>query len=797
MFQGTETASSVTSEYAYSPSQHESVQPSSLMHSVRDQERIDGVRFVWNCWPFDKEDMAKLILPLGVFHTPIKPRFDIPPFRYEPVYCAKCRAVLNPFCQADFRSKGWICCFCANRNTFPPQYAGASEQQRPAELMGNFTTMEYISSRPVMPPIYLFVLDTCLDNEELFALKDAVVQALLSLPKSTLVGLITFGRTVAIHDLSMDIIKHSFIFKGTKDISAKVLQDQLGIGRYSGVLQPLQQIPKNQSNEKFPNRFLQPLEICEKFIADIITNITSDPWPTAIGKRPLRSTGAALNTAVGLVENSFPGTGARILLFVGGPCTQGPGMVVGDEFKIPIRSHHDLIMGNAPFVVRATQYYETLAQRAVSNSHTIDIFSCALDQTGLHEMKSCCNLTGGQMFLGDNFNSQLFSQNMQVLFNPDQHGDLPVALNASVEVKASKNVKICGCLGPAVPQANVRSSSVSDNNFMGTGGTSEWRCCCLLNNTTLCFVFETSGQETMVNPQENQFFIQFMTTYQHATGQKRIRVTTVNRRWCEPNSPDIAAGFDQEAAAVLMSRMAVTRLETEPLGTEVRRWIDRTLVRTCNRFGKYTTDDPNTFGLPENFAHLPTTIFHLRRSQLLQTSNTSLDESAFYRHCVLKQDVVSANIIIQPVLYAYSLQGPPLSVMLDSTSLQPDRILLLDTFFHIVIYRGETIMHWINAGYDKMPEYANFASLLKAPVEDAEVVLSHRFPMPRYVVTEQGGSQARFLLSKVNPSQAQTMAPFGWQQPQEGVTSVLTEDVNLQVFMEHLRKLAVSSSLNH
>lgn len=69
--------------------------------------------------------------------------------------------------------------------------------------------------------------------------------------------------------------------------------------------------------------------------------------------------------------------------------------------------------------------------------------------------------------------------------------------------------------------------------------------------------------------------------------------------------------------------------------------------------------DPSTFRLADNFALLPSYMFHLRRSQLLQNSNTSLDESAFYRHCLLKQDVMSGSIIMQPVLYAYSLDGPP------------------------------------------------------------------------------------------------------------------------------------------
>lgn len=55
--------------------------------------------------------------------------------------------------------------------------------------------------------------------------------------------------------------------------------------------------------------------------------------------------------------------------------------------------------------------------------------------------------------------------------------------------------------------------------------------------------------------------------------------------------------------------------------------------------------------------------------------------------------------------------------------------------------------------YQDLPEYENFRQLLSAPVDDAADTLAVRFPAPRYIDTEQGGSQARFLLSKVNPSQ--------------------------------------------
>lgn len=40
------------------------------------------------------------------------------------------------------------------------------------------------------------------------------------------------------------------------------------------------------------------------------------------------------------------------------------------------------------------QHYEMLANRTAANGHCIDIYACALDQTGLLEMKCCPNLTG-------------------------------------------------------------------------------------------------------------------------------------------------------------------------------------------------------------------------------------------------------------------------------------------------------------------------------------------------------------------------------------------------------------------
>lgn len=49
-----------------------------------------------------------------------------------------------------------------------------------------------------MPPIFLFVVDTCMDDEELGALKDSLQMSLSLLPPNALVGLITFGNVVQV-----------------------------------------------------------------------------------------------------------------------------------------------------------------------------------------------------------------------------------------------------------------------------------------------------------------------------------------------------------------------------------------------------------------------------------------------------------------------------------------------------------------------------------------------------------------------------------------------------------------------
>jgi len=777
---------------------------------IQQNEDRDGIRLSWNIWPTSKLEATKMVVPLGALYTPLKERPDLPPIHYEPVMCSRhtCRAILNPLCQVDFRAKLWICNFCLTRNAFPSQYAAIAENNQPAELIPQFSTLEYTITRAQpAPSVFLYVVDTAIDDEELGALKESLQMSLSLLPQNAIVGLITFGKMVHVHQMGCEGITKSHVFRGTKDYTAREVKEVLEIGRGSSLINQATQrtgflTGAPQKQQPPTNRFLQPLHACDMNLTDLLGELQKDPWPVANDvSRPLRSSGVALSIAVSLLEGSYPNCGARVMMFVGGACSQGPGQVLNDELKYPIRSHHDIEKDAAKYMKKAIKHYDGLAIRASENGHAVDIYSCALDQTGLLEMKNCCNNTGGHMVMGDSFNSSLFKQTFQRVFaktesasNQGQQNQaqehFKMAFNANIEVKCSRELKISGAIGACV-SANKKDSGCVSDVEMGIGGTSAWKMCTLGPNTSLAVFFEVVNQHGAPIPQGGRGCVQFITTYQHSSGQKRVRVTTLARNWADPATalPHISASFDQECAAVLMARMAVWRAETQDDGPDVLRWVDRMLIRLCQKFGEYGKDDPNSFRLPDNFTLYPQFMFHLRRSQFLQVFNNSPDETSFYRACLMREDLTQCLIMIQPILYAYTFNGPPEPVLLDTSSIQPDRILLMDTFFQLLIFHGETIAQWRAAGYHEQPEYENFKNLLAAPVSDTTEILQTRFPVPRYISTEQGGSQARFLLCKVNPSQTHNNALYG----SDGGAPVLTDDVSLQVFMEHLKKLSVSS----
>jgi protein transport protein SEC23 len=664
------------------------------------------------------------------------------------------------------------------------------------------------------PPVFLLVLDTALPASDLAEARDAALNAVALLPEDARVGLLTFGDAVALHELGAAECARAWVFRGEgAEYAPERIQAMLGIGTpgadasgapgggvggaaalrdrrarssMTGMLLTPSAAPSGLG------RFLLPLSECEFALTSALEELEADAPPAGRGMRPARATGMALSVATALLEAGGAPSGGRILLFTGGPATVGPGVIVAADQAEELRSHKDFEKGSARHWTAATAFYRRLGERLVAASLALDVFACALDQVGLAEMKAAIEPTGGFMVLAETFGADNFRHTLaKLLARAPGGGPLLLSSCASVEVFVTKEVRVSGAIGAAAPLP-ARPGCAASEVEVGMGGTTAWRLCTLTPSTALAVYFEVVNQHSNPLPEGSPLYLQFATTYTAGDGARRLRVSTLARAWADASgSPAVAAGFDQEAAAVLLARLAAHKAEHEE-AFDTLRWLDRCLIRLCSKYGEYAKDEPTSFRLPAPFAFFPQFMFNLRRSQFLNVFNNSPDETAFFRLALAREPVPGALVMIQPTLLSYTLGAPPQPVPLDVSAITPDAVLLLDGFFVIVVHHGATVAAWRKAGYAELPEHDAFRAPLAAPAEDARVAAAERCPTAKVVPCDQGGSQARFLLAKLNPSATHATAPEA-AAAASGSEVIFTEDVSLSVFVSHLAKLAVSS----
>ena len=106
----------------------------------------------------------------------------------------------------------------------------------PAELYPNFPSVEYSIQNPqdfnpaaAPSPIFLFVLDTCMIEEELEFAKSALKRAIGMLPENAMVGFVSYGTQVQVHELGFSEMSKVYVFRGSKDITKDQVLEQLGL----------------------------------------------------------------------------------------------------------------------------------------------------------------------------------------------------------------------------------------------------------------------------------------------------------------------------------------------------------------------------------------------------------------------------------------------------------------------------------------------------------------------------------------------------------------------------------------
>ena len=416
------------------------------MEDIISNDELNGIKFVWNTLPCSRADATKIVVPVGFHYNPIIKNENLALLEYEPLKC-RCGSIISPLFNYSTRAKVWECPFCRNRNNFPKAYADfISDENLPAELYKQNNTVEYkLNTKPANPPIFIFLIDTALDEDELNQLKESIQEIISTLPQDCQIGIITYGRMCNVIELGSTDFPISYALNGEKSYKSFEIQELLGLlirnsnSRNEGTFVNANNRPK----------FIMPVSEVSFFVNSFLDDLQPEGWSKESDARDANCVGLAINTAVSILEAYGSNECSRIEIFMGGPGTIGDGKIVGTELKETIRNYIDFEKKNpnTKYYKPACDFYEKIAQRAVMCGIAIDIFSCCLNQVGLYEMKTMASRTGGYIIFTDSFSTMIFKDSFRKIFALDENGFLKMNFKGKLHFNCTNNYKVSGALG--------------------------------------------------------------------------------------------------------------------------------------------------------------------------------------------------------------------------------------------------------------------------------------------------------------------------------------------------------------
>ena len=758
------------------------------------EENIDernGLKFVWNILPNSRTDMTKIIIPLGFHYTPLIKNENIPLLEYDPLRCRNCNSVISPLFPFSVRGKKWECPFCNIQMVFPKNYSDfMTDENLPAELLPENSTVEYkLNKKECNFPVFLFLIDTSIEEDELNELKESIQLTINSLPENCKVGIITFGKIVNVIEIGNGDMAISYALNGEKKYDIEEIKELLGLT----VRNTTDLNSKNFTNSILVNeskrpKFIMPVGEVSFSINSFLDDLQRDNWHKIPEHREANSVGLAIKTAIAILECIARNDPSRILVFLGGPGTIGEGQIVGRELKETIRNFVDFEKGNSntKYYKNAKNFYDNLSIKLSLNGIILDLFSCCLNQVGLYEMKNLVNKSGGYMIFTDSFSTMIFKDSLKKIFELDENDNLKMNFKGKLDFNCTRNFKISGAIGH-LHSIETKDTNIVSEIVIGEGKTKSWLLGGIDDSSTYTFILDINDE----NKHYKNLTVQILTTYIAGDLTSRLRVTTFTKKVIDlnvqsPNLDLIGNGFDQEAAAVLITRMGIVKNNDGEDSREVLKWIDKILIRLMSKFAKFIKGNPNSFKLSDNFNYFPQFMFYLRRSSFIQYFNESPDENTYYKTLIMYETVSNCTIMIQPLLFEYTPENPQANpVFLDLNSMKNDVVLLLDTFFYVVVRHGIDVVKWREENYQDNPEYENIKMMLDEPQEYAQNIVMERLPTPRFVSCDSGSGQERLIKCIVNPN---TDSNNNVRE-----NGFFSDDVNLKIFMDYLKKLAVSS----
>lgn len=653
-------------------------------------------------------------IPSLGFGALVSPGSEISPgpqiIQRDPHRCQNCGAYANLYCNILPGSGQWQCVICWNLNGSEGEYIASSKEELRNLPELSSPLVDYVQTgnkRPGFIPVsesrmsapIILVIDECLDEPHLQHLQSSLHAFVDSLPPTTRIGIVLYGRTVSVYDFSEESIASADVLPGNKSPTQESLKALIyGTGIY-----------------------LSPIHASLPVAHTIFSSLSPYKLNIAEASRD-RCLGTAVEVALAIIQGPSAemsrgvvkrtGGNSRIIVCAGGPNTYGPGSVP-----------HSFSHPNYPYMEKtALKWMENLGREAYRHNTVVDILCAGTCPVRVPVLQPLAKASGGILILHDDF-GEAFGVNLQ------RASTRAAGSHGLLEMRCSDNILITQVIGPG-----EEAHTDSHETFKNDASLSIQM---LSVEETRCF---SISMETRGDIKGDYVFFQFVIQYTNVYQADISRVITVRLPTVDSVSAYLQSVQD-EVAAVLIAKRTLLQAKTSSDAIDMRATIDERVKDIASKFGSQMPKS-KLYRFPKELPLLPEPLFHLRRGPLLGGIVGHEDERSVLRNLFLNASFDLSLRMLAPRCLMHREGGTFEELPAHDLALQSDAAVVLD--------HGTDVFIWLGA--ELAAQEGKSAAALAACRTLAEELTELRFPAPRILAFKEGSSQARYFVSRLIPA---------------------------------------------
>jgi len=572
----------------------------------------------------------------------------------DPHRCQNCGAYPNPYCNILPGSGQWQCVVCRHLNGSEGEYIASSKEELRSFPELSSLMVDYVQTRSRIPgfipvsdsrmsaPIVL-IIDECLDEPHLHHLQSSLHAFLDSLPPTTRIGIVSYGRTVSVYDFSEESTASADVLPGDKSPNEESLKALIyGTGVYLSPLHASLPVAHSIFSSLRPYKANVPETSRDRCLG------------TAVEVALAIIQGPSAEMSRGVVKR--PGGNGRLIVCAAGPNTYGPG-------SVPYSFSHP----NYPYLEKsAMKWMERLGREAYRQHTVVDILCGGTCPVRVPVLQPLTRASGGVLILHDDF-GEAFGVNLQ------RASSRAAGSHGLMEIRCPEDIVVTQVVGPG-----EEAPMDSQENFKNDASVSIQMLS--VEETQSFSIFMESKRDVKSDYVFFQFAIQYSNVYQADI----TRVITVRL----PTVDSVSAYLDSvqdEVAAVLIAKKTLLRANTASEAIDMRPTLDERVKDMALKFGAQVPKS-KLYKFPKELSLLPEHLFHLRRGPLLGSIVGHEDERSVLRNLFLNASFDLSLRMVAPRCLMHREGGTFEELPAYDLAMQSDTAVVLDHGTDIFIW---------------------------------------------------------------------------------------------------------------